>query len=180
MRNFLLILSSIFTMTIATNAQNQSKILVTYFSASGTTESVAQKIANVTGADLYEIVPADPYTSADLNWNNKQSRSSVEMNDETSRPPLKSKNENIANYDVIFIGFPIWWNLPPRIINTFIESHNLEGKNLIPFATSGGSNISNSVKYLKKTYPTLNWKDGRLLNHADESSLRSWTSKIEY
>ena len=126
------------------------------------------------------ITPAKSYTSADLDWNDKQSRSSVEMNDPKSRPAIKSKKENITDYDVVFIGYPIWWDLAPRIINTFIESHDLKGKTVIPFATSGGSSLTGSAAALKKTYPTLNWKEGRLLNRADERSIRAWLDKLGY
>ena len=116
--------------------------------------------------------------SADLDWNNKRSRSSVEMNDPKMRPAIKSKKENIGTYDVVFIGYPIWWDLAPRIINTFIEGHSLKGKTVVPFATSGGSSIGNSATVLKKTYPDLNWKEGRLLNRTDEKAIRAWLDVI--
>ena len=154
--------------------------LVAYFSATGTTARAAEKLAKITGGELYAITPAQPYTPADLDWNDSQSRSSVEMNDLKSRPTIKSKKENITDYDVIFIGYPIWWNLAPRIINTFIESHDLKGKTVIPFATSGSSTITGSVAALKKTYPSLNWKEGRLLNRADEKSIRAWLDRLGY
>ena len=137
-------------------------------------------MAKITGGELYAITPAQAYTPADLDWNNSQSRSSVEMNDPKSRPALKGKKENIADYDVIFIGYPIWWNLAPRIINTFIEGHDLKGKTVIPFATSGSSAISGSAAALKKSYPALNWKEGRLLNRADEKSMRAWLDRLGY
>ncbi len=184
MYKFLLILLSVVGMAIATDAQQKQgnmnkgqsnhKILVAYFSATGTTARAAEKLADVTGGELYVIEPAQPYTSADLDWNNKRSRSSVEMNDSKARPAIKGSKENIADYDVVFIGYPIWWNLAPRIINTFIESHDLKGKTVIPFATSGGSTLAGSAAALKKSYPTLNWKEGRLLNRADEKSIRAW------
>lgn len=189
MYRFLLILLSVVGMATATDAQQRqdmskgksnSKILVAYFSATGTTARAAEKLANVTGGEHYAIVPAKSYTSADLDWNDKQSRSSVEMNDPKSRPAIKSRKENIADYDVIFIGYPIWWDLAPRAINTFIESHDLKGKIVIPFATSGSSPIANSAATLKLTYPALNWKDGRLLNRADEKTVRTWIEKLEY
>ena len=151
-----------------------NKTLVAFFSASGNTKRVAEKLAAAIDSDLYEIKPAVPYTSADLNWRDRHSRSSVEMNDPKSRPAIKSKKENIADYDIIFIGYPIWWDLAPRIINTFIESHDLKGKTVIPFATSGGSTLAGSAAALKKTYPALNWREGRLLNRADEKSIRTW------
>ena len=156
-----------------------SKVLVTYFSATGTTAKVARDIADVSGGELFEIMPQNPYTDADLNWNNKQSRSSIEMGDATSRPALRNKKENISDYDIIFIGYPIWWNLAPRIINTFIEEHDLNGKVIIPFATSGGSGISNSVSALKKAYPSLNWKEGKLLNRANRNVIREWTVQFQ-
>ena len=188
MYRFLLILLSVVGMATDTGAQQRQdmnkgglnhKILVAYFSATGTTERAAEKLANVTGGELYAIVPAQPYTSADLDWNDKRSRSSVEMNDPKSRPAIKGRKENIADYDVIFIGYPIWWDLAPRIINTFIESHDLKGKTVIPFATSGGSTLAGSAAALKKTYPALNWREGRLLNRADEKSIRNWVDNCK-
>lgn len=160
--------------------QSNPKILVAYFSATGTTTRAAEKVAQATGGELFAITPARPYTNADLDWHDKQSRSSVEMNDPKSRPALKDQKENIADYDVIFIGYPIWWDLAPRVINTFIESHDLKGKTVIPFATSGGSSLTGSAAALKKTYPALNWKEGRLLNRADEKSIRAWLDKLGY
>ncbi len=173
-------------MVTATDAQQKQdmnkgksnhKILVTYFSATGTTARAAEKLADVTDGELYAIVPAQPYTNADLDWNDKQSRSSIEMNDPKSRPAIKGRKENITDYDVIFIGYPIWWDLAPRVINTFIETHGLKGKTVIPFATSGGSGIANSVTALKKEYPELDWKQGRLLNRFDEKAVREWIGK---
>ena len=185
MNRFLLIVLSVVGLVATTGAQNKqsmnkvqnSKTLVAYFSATGTTARAAEKVAKITGGEPYAITPAQAYTPADLDWNNSQSRSSVEMNDPKSRPALQGKKENIADYDVIFIGYPIWWNLAPRIINTFIESHDLKGKTVIPFATSGSSAITGSVTALKKSYPALNWKEGRLLNRADEKSIRTWIDK---
>ena len=189
MYRFLLILLSVVGMATAIGAQQRqdmskgksnNKILVAYFSATGTTARAAEKLANVTGGELYTITPAKSYTSADLDWNDKQSRSSVEMNDPKSRPAIKGKKENIADYDVIFIGYPIWWDLAPRVINTFIESHNLKGKTVIPFATSGGSTLAGSAAALKRSYPSLNWKEGRLLNRTDERTIREWVNKLGY
>ncbi len=189
MYKLLLILLSVVGMTTATkaqqrenmsNGQSNHKILVAYFSATGTTARAAERLADVTGGELYAIAPAQPYTGADLDWNDQRSRSSVEMNDPKSRPAIKGRKENIADYDVIFIGYPIWWNLAPRLINTFIENHDLKGKIVIPFATSGGSTLAGSAAALKKTYPVLNWKEGRLLNHADEKSIRTWIDKLGY
>ena len=121
-----------------------SKILVSFFSASGVTKEVASKIAKYTGGDLFEIEPVNKYTNEDLDWTNKQSRSSVEMNNPSSRPEVKNKVSNISDYDTILIGFPVWWDLAPTIINTFIEENNLENKKIYVFATSGGSSVINS------------------------------------
>lgn len=160
--------------------QSHSKVLVAYFSATGTTARAAEKLAKVTGGELYAITPAAPYTSADLDWNDKRSRSSVEMNDPKARPAIGSKQVSTAGYDVIFLGYPVWWNLAPRIIDTFIESHDLKGKTVIPFATSGSSSIANSAAVLKKAYPELNWQEGRLLNRTDESGIRQWLDELGY
>lgn len=154
---------------------SKTKTLVTYFSATGTTERVAKQIASVLGADIYEIKPVKEYTSADLNWTDKSSRSSIEMADEKSRPEIVEDLKNLENYDTIYIGYPIWWDLAPREINTFIEKYDLSGKTaVIPFATSGGSTISNSAAQLKKSYPNLKWQKGKLLNSADEDDIRNW------
>lgn len=161
--------------------QEQGKrILIAYFSATGTTAQAARKLADATGGELYAITPAQAYTSADLDWHDNHSRSSVEMNDTSARPALGGKKLDTAGYDVVFIGYPIWWDLAPRIINTFIESHSLKGKTVIPFATSGGSTIANSVAELKKSYPGLAWKDGKLLNRTSTGSIRSWVESLGY
>lgn len=157
---------------VATSAGNT---LVAYFSATGTTKKVAEQIAQATGASLYEITPDRPYTSADLDWNVETSRSSIEMHDDNCRPDLGGEKIDLGKYDVIFLGFPNWWNLPPRQINTFIETHDLSGKKIIPFMTSGGSTIDNSEKYLKELYPRLNWHPGKLLNSTD--SLTIWATQ---
>ena len=154
----------------------KKKVLVVFFSATGNTKQTAQKLARIVEADLCEIVPAQPYISADLDWNDKRSRSSVEMTNPQSRPAIKSISIDIKKYDCIFLGYPIWWDLAPRAVNTFIESNELTGKTVVPFATSGGSSITNSVAALKKTYPALKWKEGRLLNHADEKSINELVS----
>ncbi len=158
------------------NAQNpkEMKTLVAYFSASGVTKGVAQKLAEVAEADLHEITPEKRYTDADLDWHNKQSRSSVEMADKNSRPAITDKLVNMADYDVIYVGFPIWWYTAPTIINTFMESYDFKGKTVIPFATSGGSTIEQACKDLKAAYPDVNWKDGKLLNNATATDLQKW------
>lgn len=144
------------------NDEKKGKTLVAYFSATGTTARAARQIAEKNGGELFEIIPAQEYTDADLDWNDKQSRSSIEMSDAKSRPELKEKKDNMGDYDVVYIGYPIWWGVAPRIINTFIESHDLNGKRIIPFATSGGSGIEHSVNELKTAYPDLNWEQGKL------------------
>ena len=154
------------------------KILVAYFSASGVTKGVAQRLAKVAGADLFEIRPAVPYTQADLNWTDKKSRSSVEMNDPLSRPEIAEMLPNMADYDTVFVGYPIWWYVAPHIINTFVESYDLSGKTLVAFATSGGSGIGKTVEELKKLYPDANWKDGKLLNTISDKELVDWASKF--
>lgn len=186
MKRVLLSLLTIITMCLNTHAQqneksdaNASKTLVAYFSATGTTAEAAKQLSKVTGGELYRITPKTAYTSADLDWHNKQSRSSVEMNDPKSRPALKGEKENIADYDVIYIGYPIWWGVAPPIIKTFIDSHPLKGKTVIPFATSGGSAIGKSVEDLKKTYPDLNWKEGMMLNRATEGTIREALRTIQ-
>lgn len=141
-----------------------SKTLVAYFSATGTTKAAAQRLAKEKNADLFEIVPEQPYTNADLDWTNKQSRSSVEMNDSSSRPAVASKLENLGQYDTVYIGFPIWWYTAPTIINTFIESYDFSGKVLGAFATSGGSTIAKSAADLKNKYPQYTWIEGKLMN----------------
>lgn len=150
------------------------KILVAYFSATGTTASRARQIAQATGGALYEITPAEKYTAADLDWENSRSRSSLEMNDPASRPAIKGTVEGIGEYDVVFLGYPIWWDLVPRAVNTFIESTDLKGKRVIPFATSGSSTITNSVAELRKAYPDIEWDEGRLLNGMSPSAVESW------
>mgnify|MGYP000931902821 CR=1 FL=1 len=159
---------------------NDKRTLVAYFSASGETERLARTIAQATGGDLHEIEPAVRYTAADLDWNDKQSRSSVEMSDPASRPAIGGEALNADGYDVIFLGYPVWWNLAPRIVNTFVESHDLNGKTVIPFATSGSSGIANSAAALKETYPDIDWKEGKLLNRASAGDIREWVGKLGY
>lgn len=153
------------------------KTLVAYFSASGVTREAAKLLAQETGAELYEITPAQPYTDADLDWHNEKSRSSVEMKDLNSRPEIKGKVENIGEYDVIYLGFPIWWYTAPTIINTFVEAHDLKGKTVIPFATSGGSTVEKATQDLKKAYPDINWQEGMLLNDATPESVKAALKK---
>lgn len=150
------------------------KTLVAYFSASGVTKGVAAQLSEVTGGDLHEIKPEQPYTDADLDWRDKQSRSTLEMQDRKSRPAITGKLANMDDYDVVYVGFPIWWYTAPTIINTFMESYNFDGKTVIPFATSGGSGIKQACDDLKTAYPNVNWKEGRLLNRASRADLEKW------
>ncbi len=136
------------------------KILVAYFSASKTTEHAAKEIAQAVGADLYEICPDKAYTAADLNWNDKKSRSTVEMNDPACRPKIAGTVEHMEQYDTVLIGFPIWWYVEPRIVDTFLESYDFSGKTVIPFATSGGRGIGGAEKSLREHCPKANWKPG--------------------
>ena len=156
-----------------------SKSLVAFFSASGVTKRAAQKLAAVTGSDLYEIRPAVSYTSADLNWQDKHSRSSREMNDPFSRPELADKNANILAYDRIFLGFPIWWGAAPTIINTFLESYDFSGKTIILFATSGGSGMGRTASVLAPSCPGANIAGGRILNGSlSEAELKQWAESV--
>jgi len=155
-----------------------TKTLVAYFSATGTTKSVAERLAKVAAADLHEITPVKPYTAADLDWHNKQSRSSVEMADLSSRPAIKDTVSNWSEYDTIFIGFPIWWYTAPTIINTFLEAHNLTGKTIIPFCTSGGSSVDKATTDLKRAYPAATWLQGKTLNGTADSELKKWVDSL--
>lgn len=186
MNKMLLTLAAVMTICLTACAQTKkeaktepAKTLIAYFSVTGNTARAAQTLAEVTGGKLFAITPQEVYTSADLDWHDKQSRSTVEMNNPQARPALKETVADLASYDVVFIGYPIWWNQAPRLINTFIEGHDLKGKKLIPFATSGGSGIDNSVKELKKAYPDLNWQNGKLLNRADKNTVQAWIGGLK-
>ena len=151
------------------------KTLVAYFSASGVTKKLAQTLADAIGADLFAIEPKVPYTKADLNWMDKQSRSTIEMQNPASRPEIAGVCKNIADYDTVFVGFPIWWYVEPRIVDTFLERSDFSGKTVIPFATSGGSGIEKAERSLKSHCPQANWKKGKLLNHMDAAA---WTKSV--
>ena len=152
-----------------------NKKLVAYFSASGVTKKAAELLAKAANADIYEIVPKTPYSSADLNWMDKQSRSSVEMRDKTSRPAIADTDANISDYDIIFVGFPIWWYVAPTIINTFLESYDFSGKTIILFATSGGSKFGKAVDGLQQSAPKAIIKEGKILNgRLSEDELKKW------
>ena len=151
-------------------------VLVVYFSATGTTSQLGKQIAKIADADICEIIPTKPYSGADLDWTNKQSRSSLEMSDSTARPKIKAIAVDMSQYDYVFLGYPIWWDLAPRAVNTFIETTNLAGKTVIPFATSGGSSIGNSVAVLKQSYPNIKWQSGKLLNRVSEKEIETWVA----
>lgn len=155
------------------------KKLVAYFSASGVTRTAARRVAEAADADLFEIKPVEPYSNADLDWTNKRSRSTVEMNDESARPAIAEKLPNMDEYDVVYVGFPIWWYVAPRIIQTFIESYDFTGKTIVPFATSGGSGMGRTVEVLKPSAPSANWKAGKLLNRLSDRELRSLVDEAE-
>ena len=179
---FLLAVLAVFAASACSQNQvkqtmEKKKVLVVYFSATGTTKQVAKQIAQSAGADICEIVPAKPYSSADLDWTNQQSRSSVEMGDPNARPDIKMVSVDVSLYDYVFLGYPIWWDLAPRAVNTFIEATDLAGKTVIPFATSGSSSIANSVAALKKSYPKIKWQTGRLLNRVSETEIGTWVSE---
>ena len=151
-----------------------SKSVICYFSATGNTERVAKELSSILDADIFEIEPVVKYTSEDLDWTNKQSRSSVEMNDENSRPEVKNKLENINEYKDIIIGFPVWWYKEPTIIDTFIEENDLTNKNVYIYVTSGSSTFGGSLKHLKEKYKDINFISGKTLNKIDEEEIKEW------
>ena len=161
-----------------TSMNDDNKTLVAYFSATGTTMEAATKLAKAANADLHEIVPETRYTPADLNWHDKNSRSSVEMADKSSRPAVANKVENIEQYDTIFVGFPIWWYIAPTIVNTFLEQYDLNGKTIVPFFTSGGSEAGETLTYLKPSAPGANFVDPKNLTHMDEAQIKAWVENL--
>ena len=156
-----------------------SRKLVAYFSASGVTAKVAENLSDALGADLFEIVPKVRYTKADLDWRDKASRSTIEMNDPLSRPEIEALRDNIADYDTIYVGFPIWWYVAPTIINTFLESYDLAGKTIIPFATSGGSGMGKTNEKLAPSCPGATLKAGIILSmNATRQELADWANQF--
>ena len=155
-----------------------SKKLVAYFSASGVTKSYAEKLAKAADADLFEIKPEVPYTKADLDWMDKNSRSTVEMKNPDSRPEIAEKLADMAKYDTVFLGFPIWWYVAPTIVDTFLESYDFSNKTIIPFATSGGSGMGKTSDVLRKVCPDADIKDGKVINNMPESALADWAEKF--
>ncbi len=157
-----------------------TKTLVAYFSASGQTAKLAKTFADAEHADLFEIEPEKGYTSADLDWNDKKSRSSIEMNDPSSRPGILSRVADMDAYETVFVGFPIWWYEAPRIIQTFLEEYDFAGKKMVAFATSGGSGMGSSVSILEKSTPGATWIGGKKFSaHASESEVSSWIESIK-
>lgn len=157
-----------------------TKVLVVYFSATNTTEGVAEHIANGLNADIYEIVPEDPYTDADLNYNDNNSRTTIEMNDPNARPAISGSVENMEQYDIIFVGYPIWWGEAPRIVSTFMESYDFSGKTIVPFCTSGGSGIGSSASNLERLTSGATWLDGRRLNGSDsQDTVMEWVHSLD-
>jgi len=185
MKKVVLAMAALLTISLSACSQSNKKEnkemkkeLVAYFSASGVTEGVAKQLAEVTGGDLHKIQPEQPYSDADLDWRDKQSRSSVEMQDKNSRPAITNKLANMQDYDVVYVGFPIWWYTAPTIINTFMESYDFKGKTVIPFATSGGSSIKKACADLKAACPDVNWKEGKLLNRVSKQELETWVKGL--
>ena len=184
MKKLLYLLTAILTILSSFNTHAQEnnmtdkKTLVAYFSASGITAALAQRLADTINADLFEIKPQKPYSTADLDWQNAQSRSSLEMKDQNSRPEIASKIANINQYDVIFVGFPIWWYREPSIIDTFMESYDFSGKKVIPFATSGSSGIGNSGGNMQKLAPLAEVANGKRFSaSASETELKNWAQE---
>ena len=159
----------------AEDASGHSDILVAYFSATGTTKGVAERIAAVTGGDLYEILPVDPYTAADLNYNDRSSRSTSEQNDKNARPEIGSEDISLEGYMTVYLGFPIWWGEEPRIMDTFVEKYSFEGVTVIPFCTSGGSGIGRSGTNMETLAGSGAWLEGRRFSgNVSEAEIRSW------
>lgn len=172
------------TSTNMENTDNQDaqehKILVAYFSATGTTKGVAEHIANGLNADIYEIVPEEAYTDADLDYNDNNSRTTIEMNDPDARPAISGSVENMEQYDIIFVGYPIWWGEAPRIVSTFMESYDFSGKTIVPFCTSGGSGIGSSASNLERLTSGATWLDGRRLNGSDsQDTVMEWVDSLD-
>jgi len=164
--------------TDAPNVQ-ESKVLVAYFSATGTTEGVAEHIADGLNADIYEIVPEEPYTDADLDYNDNNSRTTIEMNDPDTRPDISGSVENMEQYAIVFIGYPIWWGEAPRIVSTFVESYDFSGKTIVPFCTSGGSGMGSSATNLEQLTSGAEWLSGKRLSGSDsQNTVMEWVNGL--
>ena len=156
-----------------------TKTLIAYFSASGTTAKLAKDLSAALGADLFEIAPQVPYTAADLDWMDKHSRSTIEMNDESSRPAISSEIADMGIYDTVFVGFPIWWYVEPRVIDTFLETYDFEGKTVVPFATSGGSGLGQAPQRMQALVPGATVLPGALLNgRHSQADLAAWAKGV--
>lgn len=165
--------------SIDTSEQERTGILVAYFSAQGHTKAVAEKIANITGGDLFEIEPVDIYTEEDLDGWNESARGTRESKDRSTRPEIANRVDDFERYDTIYLGFPIWWFTAPTIVNTFLESYDTEGKTIIPFATSGGSGYGETEKDLRVSAPKAVFKPGKVLNGMDEIQINQWIKSLE-
>ncbi len=165
--------------SIDTSEQERTGILVAYFSAQGHTKAVAEKIANITGGDLFEIEPVDIYTEEDLDGWNESARGTRESKDRSTRPEIANRVDDFERYDTIYLGFPIWWFTAPTIVNTFLESYDTEGKTIIPFATSGGSGYGETEKDLRVSAPKAVFKRGKVLNGMDETQINQWIKSLE-
>ena len=156
-----------------------NKVLVAVFSASGVTKKVGQEIARISGGDFFEIEPKEKYTKSDLNWLSRKSRSSVEMNDPSCRSEIATRVSNMDEYDTVIVGFPIWWGVAPRIIETFLESYDFSGKTIIPFCTSGGSGVGSSdIALHKNVRGNVRWKDGVQINRPNEKTIKKWLEEV--
>lgn len=164
---------------IGSGRATELKILVAYFSAQGHTKAVAEKIASVTGGDLFEIMPVNVYTEEDLDGWNESARGTRESEDRSTRPEVKNRVENFENYDTIYLGFPIWWFTAPTIVNTFLEQYDTSGKTIIPFATSGGSEYGNKEKDLRVSAPNAIFKPGKVLNGMNEQQIKNWIGSLK-
>lgn len=160
--------------TAAAPTEEAAKTLVVYFSATGHTKAVAEKIVRLTGAELYEIVPAEPYTAADLNYNDDNSRANLETNDASARPAIGGEDVDLSSYDIVFLGYPLWWGKAPKIVNTFLDKYDLSGKVVMPFCTSGSSGVSPSVSAIRATEPEADVRDGLRASGANDSGIERW------
>lgn len=159
--------------------EQATKVLVTYFSATNTTQGIAEHIANGLNGDIYEIVPEEPYTDADLNYNDNNSRTTIEMNDPDARPAITGSVEDMEQYDIVFIGYPIWWGEAPRIVSTFVESYDFSGKTIVPFCTSGGSGVGSSATNLEQLTDGADWLPGKRLNGSDsQDTVMEWVNGL--
>lgn len=159
--------------------EQATKVLVAYFSATNTTQGIAEHIANGLNADIYEIVPEEPYTDADLNYNDNNSRTTIEMNDPDARPAISGSVEDMEQYDIVFIGYPIWWGEAPRIVSTFVESYDFSGKTIVPFCTSGGSGVGSSATNLEQLTDGADWLPGKRLNGSDsQDTVMEWVNGL--